>query len=170
MLPCEVLYAYDNKLMVKEVRNDTLYRLSGSDTFEPGYIFNFSELKMPLEEFTYESFAKRHFGGKYAYFLKVVENKNNLFFTYKHRGDDVHWVYSKTSEKLYNYSSSLEYSRIPDDIKSGPGFWPVSQVEDNHMLGYLEPSSLTEQKLKSLSDIVGKLDISANPVVQIVSY
>jgi len=168
MLPCEVLYTYDNALFVKEVRSDTLYRISEDEILDPRYVFNFSESKMPLHEYSYESFTKHYMGGKYLYFLKVLENQNNIFFTYKHNGDETHCIHDKISKKLYRFGSTQEYSKIPDDIKSGPGFWPVFSREDDYLIGYLEPSLLTEQEMESLSGIVGNVDISSNPVLQIV--
>jgi hypothetical protein len=170
LLPCEVLYTYNNALMVKEIRSDTLYRISGNGIIDPAYIFDYSESKMPLEEYSYESFAKRYLGNRYVYFLKVTEDQNNLFFTYKHKGEDIHWIFSKASQELYKYSPSESQAVIPDDIRSGPGFWPLFANEDDYLLGYLEPALLSEQELESLSGITGNTTVSSNPVIQIVRY
>ena len=169
LLPCEVLYTYGNTLMIKEVRSDTLYRMAGDGIISPAYIFDYSASKMPMEEYSYESFAKRYLGNRYVYFLKVIEDQNRLFFTCKHRGEDIHWIFDKASGELFKYNSSQKHAKIPDDIKSGPGFWPEFSGDD-YLLAYLEPSLLNEQELKSLSDITGNIDISSNPVLQIVSY
>lgn len=166
MLPNEVLYSKDDIVFIKQVRNDTLYKVI-NDKMEPYIIFIPGELKMPLEEFTYESFAKKLYGGKYIYFQQVLETEKDIFFSYKYSNKIIKWRYSKSTGVLAKPVTPSGESGFTDDMNLNLTFWPRSLADRKHLAGWLDPSGMAGDELKKIPCSGTFVTENDNPVIQL---
>jgi hypothetical protein len=166
LLPDVNLYNIGGKIHFKQVRNDTLFEVR-DDSMNSLIVFELGDKKMPLEEFTYESFRNRVYGGKYILFEKLVETPDRVFFTYKYDNRLIKSIYSKKERTFVEALFKDSEYNITDDLNLGLPFWPESFSSENTMVGWLYPAKLSDEQLNKIPSSGTYVSASDNPVIQL---
>jgi len=172
-------YTYKNWMYVKEnLLNDTLYRVTKTNGFQPTYIFQSGKYECPVEfRQNFIQFAQKK-ELKYILIREVFECKQYLLYSYSFNRELFMNYYDKLLKKAFTFNSE----RIPNDFDGGPDFYPIYQ-KNNEMIGIISSIDLIgkvfsddfksstpkyPEKKKELERLVNNLDENDNPVLMLV--
>jgi len=168
-------YTYNNTFKIKEnLLNDTLYFISESLEFVPGYVFNFGKLTFPVEmqikslELAMNGRSSEF--NKYIMPAGIFETYNNLILRYR-LNEKFYWsFYNKKTKGICSY----ENKGIINDYDGGPAFCPMYQ-KNNICVGFVYAYEFFKnstpkypEKKKELEKLANSLDENDNPILMIV--
>jgi hypothetical protein len=183
-------YLANGQLHLKSLYNDTVYILE-SDKIKPSYFLNLGKYKLPEElipeRLGFEQIQKfREHSNEYLFGI-VLEAGNKVFLKARsYKGSINKYVlFSKIQHKgvllINNYGDSKGFV---NDWDGGIDFWPVGTINYNQI--YMPVNILDFQKAlkenktrkisarypekqKQLTDMVSDLDVTANPILMVIT-
>lgn len=171
-------YRFDNKLYTKELQNDTLFVLKGTNSLIPYYTLNSKDKGLSQEARSNGLYFSNH-GNEYLQVQKIFESDTYLYYSiYFQKGNEA-YIYNKKSGKKYSIDGK-EF--LIDDISGGVNFEPKYCnnglfISWNDAFKFKEHFKTQDQKkikvkypekANELIDLANKLDENDNPVLTIV--
>ena len=173
-------YTYDNQVWLQNGFSDTIYRFT-KDRWVPDIFFKLGSLAPPQEFWENPDFKKNN-QGRYIERVGFITREDNLMLFFNYQNKQYIGRYDKAGNTLAfaNGTDTLSNGLI-NDLDGGPGVKPLWNEDDgNYWYILLQPVDLIDWKAKGyfdrtdiknpdqnrkLKELIGKLDINANPVI-----
>ena len=169
-------YVYKNEPHVREVLNDTIYRIDGVNNFIPKYVIHLGKYKITPDmqgnvthywELTENCFVIKRIVETSRYLLMDCAYKNNKLYCY----------YDKQKKRMFRF---LCKTGFPNDFDGGVNmdypeqennmfhtYFPVEQFLDSQQQSKLEPRG-PQSAVRAFEKLVKKVDPDDNPIIMIV--
>lgn len=113
-------YSFQNNLILKEVGNDTIFKLNDNNTLEPFLIFDTKNKRVTPEARSNVKYYAEHM---YEYFIlqKIFGSERFIYYTYSYNKRSNHEIYDQLKKVRY---SVPEKEYLKDDLAGGVNFEP----------------------------------------------
>jgi hypothetical protein len=170
-----LFYRYNNNLFIKDLQNDTLFRLGEGNRLIPGVIFNSKDKGVTPNVRAEGRYFSDH-GLEFMQVQNIMESNSFLFFslTYIHNGG----LFAINKSTNVKYSISMKEGLV-DDIAGGVNFKPrfgsngifyswmdAFEIKQNFNKIRLSSTAIKDPLKKSIvTDLMDKLAEESNPVI-----
>ena len=174
-----ISFSFDNNLYLKELQNDTLFRLTKNNTLESFLVFNTNRNRVTPEARANGNYYSDHIY-EYIRISKIFGSERYIYYSYSFNKINSNVIHDQISKKNYKV---LDKEFLEDDISGGVNFEPKSCSEGllfswvdaltlkKHIEGEIFINSIVKypEKKEALKELADSLNETDNPVLIVVT-